>query len=30
MSSAHAFGKPGEAAIRCAIHPRMRMTVVVE
>lgn len=29
-SNIHVFDKPGEVAVRCAIHPRMRMTVVVE
>ena len=26
----HVFSKPGKAKVRCAIHPKMKMTVVVE
>ena len=29
-SGAHVFASPGEVAVRCAIHPRMRLTVNVE
>jgi plastocyanin len=29
-SNTHVFAAPGEVAVRCAIHPRMRLAVTVE
>lgn len=29
-SASHTFSKPGKVKVRCAIHPRMKLTVNVE